>query len=408
MVIMCEARKQRGLEIARSKKLKGRGLHWRVPSQSGKNAYRVVLTEEPRCTCPDFEFTGERCKHIFAAEFTVLEQVNEDGSKTTTETLKVTYTQDWKSYNAAQTNEKEYFEILLSSLCRELPEPPRKQGKYQGGRKPLPFSDMTYAAIMKTYEALSARRFNSDLKEAERKGYISKAPHFNSVLNHFERSELTDALHAMIVESSKPLSTLESHFSVDSSGFSTSVKGNWKDAKYKRNYHAYYDIWVKCHIMSGARTNVVTACHIGHDSDMATLPQLVNVTSENFKMNEVSADKAYSSRKVLEFLDSHGAFPLIPFKDNTVMRNDGDVWSKMFHYFSFNREEFIARYHLRSNVESTFHMIKSKFGGNVRSKGDRAQINEVLAKILCHNICVLIQSMFEFGIEFSEIGEITS
>ncbi len=28
-----------------------------------------------------------------------------------------------------------------------------------------------------------------------------------------------------------------------------------------------------------------------------------------------------------------------------------------------------------------------------------AQVNEVLCKILCHNICVLIQSIYELGIE---------
>jgi hypothetical protein len=44
-------------------------------------------------------------------------------------------------------------------------------------------------------------------------------------------------------------------------------------------------------------------------------------------------------------------------------------------------------------------MIKTKFGGSVRSKSPIAQVNEVLCKILCHNICVLIQSIYELGIE---------
>lgn len=30
---------------------------------------------------------------------------------------------------------------------------------------------------------------------------------------------------------------------------------------------------------------------------------------------------------------------------------------------------------------------------------DVAQVNEVLRKVLCHNLCVLIQSMYELGIE---------
>ena len=44
-------------------------------------------------------------------------------------------------------------------------------------------------------------------------------------------------------------------------------------------------------------------------------------------------------------------------------------------------------------------MIKAKFGGFVRAKHPTAQINEVLCKTLCHNLCVVIQSMSELGIE---------
>ena len=43
-------------------------------------------------------------------------------------------------------------------------------------------------------------------------------------------------------------------------------------------------------------------------------------------------------------------------------------------------------------------MIKAKFGSAVRAKTPVAQINEVLAKVLCHNVCVLIQSAYELGI----------
>ncbi|MGA3198326.1 MAG: hypothetical protein ABSD89_02865 [Halobacteriota archaeon] len=43
-------------------------------------------------------------------------------------------------------------------------------------------------------------------------------------------------------------------------------------------------------------------------------------------------------------------------------------------------------------------MIKSKFGDAVRSKTEVAQVNEVLLKVLCHNICVVIQEMFELRI----------
>jgi transposase len=80
-----------------------------------------------------------------------------------------------------------------------------------------------------------------------------------------------------------------------------------------------------------------------------------------------------------------------------AIAGDG-LWSKMFHYFQFRKEEFLGHYHKRSNVESTFSMVKAKFRDHVRSKGDVAMVNEVLCKLICHNICCLIQESYELGI----------
>jgi len=75
------------------------------------------------------------------------------------------------------------------------------------------------------------------------------------------------------------------------------------------------------------------------------------------------------------------------------------LWSKMYHLYHFKKDEFLPHYHKRSNVESTFMAIKAKFGDAVRSRNGVAQINEVLCKVLCHNVCVVIQSMYELGIQ---------
>ena len=152
--------------------------------------------------------------------------------------------------------------------------------------------------------------------------------------------------------------------------------------------------------MCGVKTNVVTAVEIREKdaSDTKLLPDLVNATAAHFDMREVSADKGYSSVNNHEVIASHGATPYIAFK-SIHSGAAGGLWEKMFHYFAFNRQEFLGHYHKRSNVESTFSMIKAKFRDHVRSKTDVAMTNEVLCKILCHNICCLIQAMYELGIE---------
>jgi hypothetical protein len=67
--------------------------------------------------------------------------------------------------------------------------------------------------------------------------------------------------------------------------------------------------------------------------------------------------------------------------------------------YSFHKDEFLKQYHKRSNVESTFSMVKRKFSDYLRSKSDAGMVNETLCKILCHNICCLIQSMYELKVD---------
>jgi len=86
-------------------------------------------------------------------------------------------------------------------------------------------------------------------------------------------------------------------------------------------------------------------------------------------------------------------------ESNTLVPTDESAWTRMYHYFAYNRSSFLDHYHRRSNVETVFSMIKSKFGDSLRSKSDVAQFNEVLAKVLCHNICVVIQAIHELGLE---------
>jgi transposase len=226
--------------------------------------------------------------------------------------------------------------------------------------------------------------------EATNLGYATKTPHFNSVSNYLSDAELTPVLKSLVTMSSLPLKAVETDFAVDSSGFSTCVYDRWFDAKYGRIRSEAQ--WLKAHLMCGVKTHIITSIEVtqGDTGDNPQFPVLVNQTAKSFNINEVSADKAYSDRRNLHTVEAIGGTAYIPFKSNSTGVGD---------YYNFNRNNFMAHYHKRSNVETAYSMIKAKFGGFVRSKSMTAQINEVLCKVICHNICVLIQSIHELGIE---------
>ena len=70
----------------------------------------------------------------------------------------------------------------------------------------------------------------------------------------------------------------------------------------------------------------------------------------------------------------------------------------MYYRFTSEPEKIMSSYHKRSNVETTFSTIKGKFGDSVMSKSPVGQANEVLCKVLAHNIVCVAQAAIKYGI----------
>lgn len=311
-----------------------------------------------------------------------------------------TYPQNWAEYNKAQIHEKERFQELLFELCTNVEDIPRIPG---AGRSRLPMSDMLFSVVSKVYECVSGRRFMSDLRDAQFKGYISRVPHFNSIFNYLELDEVYACLKELIRVSAMPLKDIEVNFAVDSSGFSTGQFTRWMSVKWGKTSYDSRIKWLKCHLMCGVSTNIVTSVEITDrfHADHGQFEPLVEETARYFKLNHVLADKAYLSQKNLKLVEDRGGTAFIPFKPNNRLGGKGKnaAWKNMYHFFHLHQERFMEYYHRRSNVESTFSMIKRKFGERLRSKTETAQVNEILCKVLCHNICCVIHAMYELGVE---------
>ena len=304
-------------------------------------------------------------------------------------TERKTYSQIWPAYNAAQTSEKDNFLTMLADLCASIEQP-----EYTFGRPSYPIADMMFAAALKVYTKFPARRFDSDIREVHTQGFIDILPSFNTVNRAIKDPEMTPIITDLIERSAAPLNVLESQFAVDASGFSTSRFDRWYDHKWGKERKQQH--WLKAHILSGTKTNVIASIAITdsavHDTKM--FPYLLERASKQFTLKEVSADKGYLSDDNFRLIEKLDAVPYIPFKKNTTGKGSAR-WRRLYRYFMLNEEEWAEHYHRRSNVETTFSMVKSKFDGSVRAKSDTGMVNEILLKFLCHNICVLNQEIHE-------------
>ena len=141
---------------------------------------------------------GCKCKHIYAVEYAIRREQNPDGSSTVTESVTVTktrktYPQNWPAYNEAQKTRNGIFNRFSSISARAL-------RRLHSRARPTQAADGR-CDLLRSVQGLlhdDARRFTSDLCDAQAKGYIEKVPHFNSVLNYLENPDLFPILTAMI------------------------------------------------------------------------------------------------------------------------------------------------------------------------------------------------------------------
>lgn len=316
------------------------------------------------------------------------------------------FSQNWTEYNEAQTREKLVFYRLIDEILNVIP--PRI---YTFGRPKKSLRDMLFCCLIKIYSNTSSRRIISELELAQRAGYISEVPHFNTILNFFEDSAMTIVLHYLISVSALPLKVIEDKFAIDSTGFGALRFDRYFESKYGEGTDL--NKYRKAHVVCGTVTQIVTSVEItgGNVNDSKMFTPLVSDTALLFNLKKLCADKAYSSRDNLELVQKLGAMPYIPFKKNTSGKSKGSMtWSRLFRYFTQHYYEFAQEYHKRSNIESCFSAIKRKFGDFCRTRTEQSQDNEILCKILCHNVVVLVHEIFnrKLDVNFKEVSRIVN
>ncbi|MDO8647060.1 MAG: transposase [Candidatus Diapherotrites archaeon] len=386
-----DLREQKGRVIAQTRTIKKMDDGYAVQSQNSERFYFV--DKQGVCTCPDCQKgSTDKCKHAFAVQYYLQKITTQRDGSVKVENKRLTYPQAWSAYNKSQTSEKEQFLKLLKDLTNTEQEA-------NFGRPKANIGEMAFCCALKVYTQFSTRRANTDIKEAFEKGLISKTHHYNTIIKYFNEPELTPLLESLIAESSAPLKSVETSFAVDSTGFRTTKFNDYCKEKHDtKKAHQ----WVKLHAVCGTKTNTITSCQVSENNsgDSLYFAPLIQQTADNgFSLQEVSADKAYSSRANYDTVKELGGKAYIPFRSNASGNSKGSqTWKKMFHYFQFNKEEFGQFYHKRSNIETSFYSLKAKFNDCLKSRKPIAQKNELLLKVLCYNIVCLIHEVNELGI----------
>jgi Transposase DDE domain len=165
----------------------------------------------------------------------------------------------------------------------------------------------------------------------------SKKCHTVTILNVLADDNNYEVLRALVERSALPLSERETHFASDSTKFSPSRKAHWADSKTGKE--GLQQDWVKCHMMVGVDSHIVTAIEIREQnaSDAKTFKALFDTTSKNFDIVAISADKGYCSQENYDIVGRNGATPYIAFLSHVKATTGNKHWKESFNRFKVTR-----------------------------------------------------------------------
>lgn len=319
--------------------------------------------------------------------------------------IKKQYTQrkkrNWRLYNYASTKEFGLVLKLTDNLIRFLGI---KTYGYKTGRPPVQMRDMVFSCILKIYLEKSIRTSEGIVEELLfSKKYISKKAHYNTVINYMNNPEMTKYLYKIIKETASIMSPFEDSISIDGTGISTFTKKHWVDDRLNEKEFKKYK---KLQLISGNKTHIILSAGVfdgeTSEKDKKHFEKLLNNMPNNFVVKEMMGDGAYYVGDFAEIVKARNIEPYFkPPKNASTKTQAGVELRKMVRKWKRFKDAWNPEYHKRSNIESSINSMKSKFLYYARSKKDIALKNEILCKVICHNLSVIIRGIYERNIDIS-------
>lgn len=289
-----------------------------------------------------------------------------------------------KSYDSAKSRHSQFLLDELIKLSNMVPNTTSSFGR----PVEFPLSTLFVLLGLKFDSGLGYRTFVSQLKSnptlLDRLG-LEKPPSYSILQSAVKRID-PQLLHRMVRllarERPPPI-----NIAVDATGFSHSSGSDWRLFKFRMTQKRRFSA---LHAAVDTDTLLVHSVRIrvrpGGDSK-EMVPLLKRVPSKDIKT--VYGDKAYISRKNVQFIHDLGAYPAIEPKKNLSSKARGHRgYKELIREYRRDPEEWkqVHEYGKRSLVETVFSMMKMRFTGGLRSRRYKEQRRELLIKVILHNI----------------------
>lgn len=308
---------------------------------------------------------------------------------------KINYPEELKPVIALQKNrysleqEKERF---ITNMC-DFIEPLNFDQFQIMGRPKANFRDILKSILIMSFNGMSYRRTQSDLKKMYEEGLLTYIPPRSTLNDYINNEETKNLIERLIQISALFFNDNEDTLIVDSTWFGERMySGGYRKVYDKK--HAPLEKVRKLHIGCLKNSKIIAYAKATkgtkHDSPIFE-DILIGIRSRGFNIKTLIADAGYSGKNNYALCKDNGINNVfIDFKSNaTLRRAKSDVWREKLKLYKEHKEIWNQTYRFRVIVEGIFSAIKRKNLNYLRSKKEIAMDVEVLLKALVYNLTII-------------------
>jgi transposase len=303
---------------------------------------------------------------------------------------------NWRLYDLAQTHELEevlrLIRLIVATDLREcsassLPSSPR------GGRPRVPLADLLVALLWQSYRGSANRPTEGDLRVLDLG--LSRRFSYKTLERAYSLPDVVAALPRLLQITNRPLVGLETIFSIDGSGFPTTVRAHYRTERERQNgsdREAGYlpqgpHAWVRNVADVGVRFVLVAGWKSWVEERLPEVHCFAEVfdqtRSEYPGMTQQLGDGMYAIRWVVAHAAERGVTSrFLPRRNVKLMAYRATGWKPSLWGLVVNPQGWLAEYHLRSVSESVWGAMKARQSRKILKRlGVRQEVEATLRAI---------------------------
>lgn len=311
---------------------------------------------------------------------------------------------NWSAYNFAKIKEIDFFLIFVKEAVDmiKLEEDTAKRK----GRPSKDAYDQTKVILTQIYFQTGERQASGLASLFKEKLVLSEVPSPRTIGRAYKRAQVRYLLGKVFEMTSAPIEKEEKSFSADGTGLPLSIKQNYENDREDKDKHKGYD---KMAVMISNKFHIATAIAsekgTAHDSPL--FEQLIKDTYSRFQnIDDIQLDAGFISRENCDLIANVGATPhIFPRKGIILRRRGSAAWRNMLTELIKDPQNWLRKYHERSNSECYFSAHKRRFTKPLLKKEKESRCVEALGRVTVLNICMLILAYFEHGVKVKQFDQ---